>query len=838
MEISNLSADQIKQLQVALTPRSNKYIPIVPTTKQTAALLMNSMREILYGGAAGGGKDMALSTPVLTFNRGWQTMGTLRVGDYVFSITGRPTQIIWKSDIMHNPCYKLTFDKGREEFIAGKNHEWLVWRRRQDTTERTLEKITTEQIFSRFSNNAPKNRGSLYAIRVALPLQYAQNTLPVDPYVLGVWLGDGNRQSGVVSAVDEEIRGQFISRGYDVYYTESCVQYDRHDIHPDGRLHHWCSARLRNELRQLGFLYNSYDTPVEKTIPDEYMQASYNDRLELLRGMMDTDGCAVDRPTGDVELTLANEQLAIQFEELIRGLGMQVESKQSYDIRNDDRYPLGEYVRYRLNWTTGTPVFYLSRKLKKQAKATPVTQQWHYLSNIEPVETVPTQCIQVADAPNVYLVGKTLIPTHNSVFLLAAALQYVDVPGYSAILFRKTFSDLMLPGALIPMSQEWLTPFLASGEVRWQDKEKRYTFFESGATLSFGYLDAKGDELRYQGAEFQFVGMDEVTHIDPAAYRYLFSRLRRLKGSNIPIRMRATANPGGPFGDYYYQRFFTDNKDNKKRIFLAAGLQDNPHLDVEEYREALAELDPITREQLENGNWEIRPQGDLFDKSWILSIDYQGIPAGTRWVRFWDLASIDPKYRKKNTNKKEPDWSIGFKLGFYQGCYYIADIIKVQKKPGDLEELIYNTAVADGYACAIRMEEEGGASGIANTERYARSILQGFNFAGIKPVVSKIERARPVAAACQTGSVFLSNRCRNITDFYAQIEAFPNGVNDDIVDGFSGAFSYFRPKLGNIAPPSNYRATNKKKVDNRVETESSYTGSSYWHNSMSFSGRR
>lgn len=425
----------------------------------------------------------------------------------------------------------------------------------------------------------------------------------------------------------------------------------------------------------------------------------------------------------------------------------------------------------------------------------------------------------------------------KSVFLLAAALQYVDIPGYSAILFRKTFSDLMLPGALIPMSQEWLTPYLATGEVRWQDKEKRYTFHETGATLSFGYLDAKGDELRYQGAQFQFVGMDEVTHIAPEAYRYLFSRQRRLKGSNIPIRMRATANPGGPFGDYYYQRFFTDNANNKKRIFLAAGLQDNPHLDVEEYRAALAELDEITREQLENGNWEIRPHGDLFDKSWVLSIDYLGIPSGVRWVRFWDLASIDPKYRKKNTNTKDPDFTIGFKLGMYQGCYYIGDIIKAQKKPGDIEELIRSTAEADGYSCAIRMEEEGGSSGIANTERYARVILQGYDFAGIKPVVSKMERARPVAAACQTGSVFLSNRCRNVLDFYAQLEAFPNGVNDDIVDSFSGAFAYFKPNKGSMTPPEPYKRSDSRTADSHEEVQE-YGGSSYWHNHMSISGRR
>ena len=417
----------------------------------------------------------------------------------------------------------------------------------------------------------------------------------------------------------------------------------------------------------------------------------------------------------------------------------------------------------------------------------------------------------------------------KSVFLLTAALQYVDTPGYSAILFRKTFSDLMLPGALIPMSQDWLSPFMKSGEVRWQDKEKRYTFLESGATLSFGYLDAKNDELRYQGAEFQFVGMDEVTHIAPEAYRYLFSRLRRLKGSNIPIRMRSTANPGGPHGEYYYQRYFVD----KKGIFLPAGLNDNPHLDVDTYRESLSELDEITRQQLENGDWEIRPTGDLFDKQWILAINYKDIPAHVRWVRFWDLAAIDPKYKKKNTNRQAPDWTIGFKLGFADGVYYIGDIVRVQKSPGEIEKIIAETAASDGYSCAIRMEEEGGASGIANTERYAKHILPGYNFAGVKPVVSKIERARPVAAACQVGTVLISSRCRHITDFFAQLDAFPNGANDDMIDALSGAFGFFRPNSTKYSPPKPHAALRLVKEHAAEELYKQSIRGSYWHSAMS-----
>lgn len=81
-----------------------------------------------------------------------------------------------------------------------------------------------------------------------------------------------------------------------------------------------------------------------------------------------------------------------------------------------------------------------------------------------------------------------------------AALQYVDVPGYSAILFRKTYADLSLPGALIDMSKQWLMPFVDSKEVKWSEKEKQYVF-PSGATLNFGYLESANDCYRYQGAE-------------------------------------------------------------------------------------------------------------------------------------------------------------------------------------------------------------------------------------------------------------------------------------------------------------------------------------------------
>jgi predicted phage terminase large subunit-like protein len=387
----------------------------------------------------------------------------------------------------------------------------------------------------------------------------------------------------------------------------------------------------------------------------------------------------------------------------------------------------------------------------------------------------------------------------KSVYQLAAALQFVDIPGYAAILFRKTFSDLNLPGALLSMSKEWLMPFVNSGEVHWSEKKTTYTF-PSGATLSFGYLESDNDCFRYQGAEFQYIGIDECTHISPSNYRYLFSRLRKRKDIPVPLRFRATANPGGQYGEYYYQRFFVEGEE-KGRIFLSAGLDDNPHLDYDEYKQALDELDPVTREQLLNGNWSIKEAGDVFSRTWFPLVSVNDVPDTARRVRYWDMASTDPT-KRKSKDRRNPDYTVGFKLAMHQGIYWIEDIVRVQKKPAEIEEIIKSTAESDGYQVAVRMEQEPGSSGDITIDHYARNILQGYDFLGVRSTGSKVERARPASAAAQGGRVFMVNRCRNMTAFFDEADVFPYGSKDDTIDGFSGAFTFFRSKIVMSAPSS------------------------------------
>lgn len=393
----------------------------------------------------------------------------------------------------------------------------------------------------------------------------------------------------------------------------------------------------------------------------------------------------------------------------------------------------------------------------------------------------------------------------KSVVQLMAALQFVDIPKYSAVLIRKTYADLAQPGALLDMAKDWLMPFTKTGEVKYSEKEKKFVF-PSQATLKLGYLETENDKYQYQGAAYQYIGFDEVTQIVPSGYTYLFSRLRRPLGMGVPLRFRATANPGGEFHEYYHNRFFTEGKENN-RVFVGATLDDNPYLDAEQYRKALNELDPVTRDQLLEGNWDIREPGDIFESGWFQLVRKIEVPIGARYVRFWDLASTDPKKRKHKTkNKKEPDWTVGLKMAHYQGLYWIVDIVRVQKRPKEVQELVKRTAQEDGYSCAIRMEQEPGSSGDITIDHYAREVLNGYNFAGVRSTGSKVERAEPASAAAEAGRLFITISCRNRTPFFDELDAFPYGSKDDTIDGLSGAFNFFRKKTILSAPTSTRKA--------------------------------
>jgi predicted phage terminase large subunit-like protein len=350
------------------------------------------------------------------------------------------------------------------------------------------------------------------------------------------------------------------------------------------------------------------------------------------------------------------------------------------------------------------------------------------------------------------------------------ALQHVHVSGYAALLLRKTYADLSLPGALMDRALEWLH----ATDATWSDKTKTWTF-PSGATLTFGYLENQRDHLRYQGAEFQYIGFDELTQFPEHQYRYLLSRLRRLKTMDVPIRMRAASNPGGIGHEWVKQRFVVNN--DPQRVFVPARLEDNPYLDQEEYRKALAQLDHVTRAQLERGDWDVSYEGGLFKRQWFDVV--RQAPDGRR-VRYWDKAATPDG----------GDYTVGLRLCRVHDVYYVEDVIRGQWSPGERDTIIRQTAAMDGHGVAVWLEQEPGSSGVDSAQAAVR-MLAGYNVHVEKVTGSKLSRAQPVSSQAEGRNIKLVAAAWN-ADFLNELCAFPNGAHDDQVDALSGAFNHLQ----------------------------------------------
>mgnify|MGYP003676966333 FL=1 len=364
--------------------------------------------------------------------------------------------------------------------------------------------------------------------------------------------------------------------------------------------------------------------------------------------------------------------------------------------------------------------------------------------------------------------------------LLMGALQYVSRPDYAALLLRRSYTDLALPGALMDRAREWLMPT----DARWNDKSKTWTF-PSGATISFGYLEQVGAEYRYQSTEFQYIGFDELTQFTENQYRYLFSRLRKRSDVDTPLRMRSASNPGGIGHEWVKQRFIDSDSVDNGRIFISARLPDNPHLDSDSYMQSLQELDPITRRQLLAGDWTARQAGGLFRREWFAVVEEAPVWI-KKSVRYWDLAAT-PK-RVGN----DPDYTAGVRVDYASdGMYYVVDVQRMRGTPADVERRIAQTAAIDGSSTQIVIEQEPGASGVNTVYNYVTRVLADYTVRGQRATGSKLERAGPVSSQAEVGNIRLL-RGAWLPEFLDELEAFPYGGHDDQVDALSGSVMRLR----------------------------------------------
>lgn len=207
----------------------------------------------------------------------------------------------------------------------------------------------------------------------------------------------------------------------------------------------------------------------------------------------------------------------------------------------------------------------------------------------------------------------------KSAALLMAAAQFVDIPGYAALILRTKLTDLTQEGALISMAHVWWDD---NPDATYNANERKWSF-KGGGSITFGYLSHEKHRGRYRGSEYQFIGWDELGEFaNEDDYTFLFSRLRRPKGMSreeivklhgeapdgmtlldVPLRVRSASNPGGP-GMAWVKRRFVDES-TRQAPYLPAKYTDNPAIDAEEYEMALSKLSDIERRRMGDGDWSI-----------------------------------------------------------------------------------------------------------------------------------------------------------------------------------------------------------------------------------------
>lgn len=400
--------------------------------------------------------------------------------------------------------------------------------------------------------------------------------------------------------------------------------------------------------------------------------------------------------------------------------------------------------------------------------------------------------------------------------LLLEQLRHYHNPDFGAVIFRRSTTQVRNEGALWDESMKLYLPmggYAVESTLEWT--------FPSGSRLKFAHLEHERTVHDWQGSQIPYIGFDELTHFTEKQFTYMMSRNR--SSSGVPGYIRGTCNADrdswvrrwvdwyiGPNGYAIPERsgklrwfirlgdsmIWADSKEElvqrygpetmpKSFTFISSKLTDNKILMEKDpsYLASLLALPRVDRERLLEANWNTRvAAGTIFRREWFQIIN--SVPEG--WIsacRFWDRAATKP-----NENNRDPDWTRGLKLLKYpNGIYVIADLKSTRDTPGGVEKLIKECAQFDGHAVPIRCQQDPGSAGVSESEHFIK-MLDGYDVKTAPFFKDKVTRAKPVSSQVEFGFVRLVCSTWN-EDLLSELESFPDGAHDDIVDTLSGAYN-------------------------------------------------
>ena len=418
--------------------------------------------------------------------------------------------------------------------------------------------------------------------------------------------------------------------------------------------------------------------------------------------------------------------------------------------------------------------------------------------------------------------------------LLLDPLRDIHIPGFRALIFRKTYTDVIKPGGLWDESMR-IYPSLGArpnqSDMTWE--------FPSGAVVAFGHLPGDAALSKYDGAQVALLAFDQLEHFSERAFWYLQARNRSTCG--VPPRLRATCNPPDPrdegaswlprlleywlapdgYADltragvirwmarYQDNLIFTGSREEiineypgampLSITFIPATIYDNKILlrSDPNYLARLQALPYIERERFlgdmrRGGNWRISAEaGKVFNASWFEVV--QHVPDGGIDCRAWDFAAT-----VKSLRNEDPDYTAGVKMRKIGDYYYIIDVWHERHAAGEVDAVLeamterdIRFAQATKASYRLRWEIEPGSAGLRESERLRRQLTRRFGMMDVQGVPAsgdKIQRSRAFSVAAERGQVRVLAAAW--TDkFLAELHAFPDRPHDDMVDAASLAFN-------------------------------------------------
>ena len=722
------------------------------------------------------GKALALNTPIPT-PMGWTTIGEIAIGDIVFDEHGKQCRVVNATEVMYNrPCCEITFCDGTT-VIADENHEWptLTQLERKSKLKNPKSHVnrTTREIAETILYCGITNHG----IRNCQPIECDAHPLPIAPYTLGTWLGDGTSTSANITNADNELLHAINQDGYETRIVPSqkkgltntyviCVPglYGAQRDHATGKFNSH-PDQIISVLRSLGVIGHRSEN---KTIPTAYLRATIEQRKELLRGLMDTDGSVDD--DGSCEYCTTTQSLAETFVELCFSLGLKARLRKRKSFFNGKECK----PRYRIYFTPFWPVCKLSRKEEKLRKPNWKTSRtnFRYIKSIKRIDSVPVRCIQV-DSPNhLYLCTKSFIPTHNS-FVGACDILAHSEPGDLVAVISPTFRML---------SDSTIRSFIEVAEKFGLWDEDKYRKTDNQAVLKNGVevLFRSGDEPdRLRGPSLRRAWLDEAGLMNESVFNVAVGRLRQYGKQGY---LSATFTPQGRSSWTY--RLFHDDTNQNVALFHCS-TKDNPFLDPAFYQNLLLQYG-------KGDGGRLRAEQELDG----LFVNVAGSEFGSEcfgpsiWFDKWPTTSDCIKFAALDSSKgkggKTGDYSAFVMMMAAEDLLWVDfDMDNTRNISGITQRLIEVQQIFQPEFFGI--EQAFGAEILADCiEKEIAHLPPSFTLTFNPVLVPTKNLEKPVRirrlTPFLTNGIFRFKRSPGSRIAVAQLEDFPNGLHDDSGD--------------------------------------------------------